>query len=101
MAQDARVDVSNALETEIVNHYVKVRQQKDTDFDQKQFEAGYAIMAAQRATKVIGIFVRLNLRDNKPAYLAHLPRAKNYLARALKHPILEQYRNWIANVIEV
>ena len=40
-------------------------------------------MAAQRNSKILGIFVRLNERDGKPAYLKHLPRIRNYLERAL------------------
>ena len=36
----------------------------------------YAIMGAQRATKILGIFARLDRRDGKPHYLAHLPRAQ-------------------------
>ena len=33
-------------------------------------------MAAQRNSKILGIFVRLNERDGKPAYLKHLPRIR-------------------------
>ena len=34
------------------------------------FAAAYAIMGAQRATKILGIFARLDRRDGKPQYLA-------------------------------
>ena len=47
-------------------------------------------MAAQRNSKILGIFVRLNERDGKPAYLKHLPRIRNYLERALAHPALAE-----------
>jgi aminoglycoside/choline kinase family phosphotransferase len=41
----------------------------------------------------------LNKRDNKPQYLAHLPRVWNYLARALAHPSLAKLKTWYeANV---
>ena len=45
-------------------------------------------MAAQRNSKILGIFVRLNERDGKPDYLRHLPRIRDYLGRALAHPAL-------------
>ncbi len=45
-------------------------------------------MAAQRATKILGIFARLDKRDGKPQYLRHLPRIERYLAKNLAHPLL-------------
>ena len=45
-------------------------------------------MAAQRSSKILGIFVRLDRRDGKPQYLKHLPRIRAYLGRALAHPSL-------------
>jgi aminoglycoside/choline kinase family phosphotransferase len=51
-----------------------------------------AIMAAQRNSKILGIFVRLDRRDGKPAYLRHLPRIRAYLRRALAHPALAGLR---------
>ena len=57
-------------------------------FDEAGFREAYAITAAQRNTKILGIFVRLDKRDGKPAYLKHLPRIRAYLRRALQHPAL-------------
>ena len=54
----------------------------------------YATMAAQRASKILGIFARLNRRDRKPQYLRHLPRVWNYLQRALAHPALAPLADW-------
>ena len=56
------------------------------------FARAYAIMGAQRATKVLGIFARLDRRDGKPHYLAHLPRIEAYLIRNLAHPALSRSR---------
>ena len=39
----------------------------------------YAIMGAQRATKILGIFARLDKRDGKPQYLADTPRFIQYI----------------------
>jgi aminoglycoside/choline kinase family phosphotransferase len=60
----------------------------------RDFARAYAIMGAQRATKVAGIFARLDKRDGKPAYLAHLPRVESYLGRNLNHPALARLRAW-------
>ena len=64
----------------------------DAGFDRESFREAYAICAAQRNTKILGIFVRLKLRDGKEGYLRHLPRIRDYLRRALAHPSLGELR---------
>ena len=51
-------------------------------------------IAAQRATKILGIFARLAKRDGKPGYLRHIPRIWRYLNRDLAHPALADLRSW-------
>ncbi len=51
-------------------------------------------MGAQRATKILGMFTRLDRRDGKPQYLRHLPRIERTLARNLAHPSLHPLRAW-------
>ena len=92
LAQDARVDVPPELEADLVAHYCASRGQ----FDEAAFRETYAIMAAQRASKILGIFVRLDLRDGKPHYRAHLPRMRHYIARSLAHPVLQGLREFYA-----
>ncbi len=72
--------------------YVRRRSAADPDFDAGRFAAAYAAMGAQRATKILGIFARLDKRDGKPQYLGHLPRIERYLAKNLAHPLLEAPR---------
>ncbi len=91
LAMDARVDVSPQIEAATVAAYVTARETAG-GFDRAGFEEAYAIMAAQRNSKILGIFVRLNLRDGKPHYLKHLPRIRFYLRRALAHPTLAEIR---------
>lgn len=100
LAQDARVDISVDLEKDIVDHYLLRRISKN-GFNKEAFLSDYAIMAAQRATKILGIFVRLDERDGKSAYLKHLPRMQDYIARSLKHPVLSDYREWFARVTKL
>ncbi len=54
----------------------------------------YSTMAAQRASKILGIFARLDRRDGKPQYLRHLPRVWAYVQRALNHPSLAPLAAW-------
>ncbi len=94
LLQDARVDVSAALEMRLLGEYVRLRRMASKDFDTGGFARAYAIMGAQRATKILGIFARLDKRDNKPQYLAHMPRLERYLAKCLAHPALEPIKSW-------
>ncbi len=96
LAQDARVAVPQELEQDLLNKYLQERRAFQADFDRDGFLEAYAIMAAQRATKVLGIFVRLNERDGKPAYLAHIPHMQAYLKHSLKHPILAKLKSWLS-----
>ena len=54
----------------------------------------YVTLAAQRASKILGIFARLDLRDGKPQYLRHMPRVWGYLQRSLAHPALAPLNAW-------
>ncbi|MEL7303051.1 MAG: phosphotransferase, partial [Pseudomonadota bacterium] len=97
LLQDARKDVPPDLEIEMKERYIaRLSEQTAVPFDRKQFEAAYAFWGAQRAAKIIGIFHRLDARDGKPAYLAHLPRLTHALSRNLDHPALAPVAAWFA-----
>lgn len=86
LGQDARVTIPAALETEIVASYKAAR---ETGFNEMDFDEAYAISGAQRASKILGIFVRLDKRDGKPHYLRHLPRITDYLLRNFRARVLQ------------
>lgn len=94
LGQDARVDVPAALELRLLAAYGAARRGDDPAFDLAAFARAYAIMGAQRNTKIAGIFARLDKRDGKPAYLKHLPRIEAYLRRNLEHPALAELKGW-------
>lgn len=95
LAMDARVTVPPPIEQATIASYLAARKSQGS-FDEDMFALAYATMAAQRNTKILGIFVRLDRRDGKPAYLRHLPRIRDYLSRALAHPGLEEMRRLYA-----
>ena len=47
--------------------------------DTSTFIKWFDLMGIQRHLKAIGIFSRLNIRDNKPNYLPDIPRTLNYI----------------------
>ena len=95
LLQDARQVVSEDLEIALFAHYVRTRAALDPAFDLEAFGAAYAVLAAQRATKILGIFVRLDRRDGKPGYLRLLPQIRTYFARNLSHPALRELAVWL------
>jgi hypothetical protein len=99
LLQDARIDVPEQLELALLTRYIKARHAADDAFDPAGFAEIYAIMSAQRNTRLLGTFARLNRRDGKPQYLRHQPRIWTYLTRSLAHPVLSGLREWYsANV---
>jgi N-acetylmuramate 1-kinase len=99
LLQDARLDVPEQLELALLTRYIKARRASDDTFDPAEFAETYAVMSAQRNTRLLGTFARLNRRDGKPQYLRHQPRIWTYLNRSLAHPVLSHAREWYsANV---
>jgi hypothetical protein len=94
LLQDARADVPQDTELKLLAHYARFRRGADPGFDAAGFARAYSILGAQRATKILGIFARLDERDHKPQYLAHLPRVEKYLATDLTHPALAALKLW-------
>jgi tRNA threonylcarbamoyl adenosine modification protein YjeE len=94
LLQDARVDVPEATEVALLGRYVRRRRAMDPSFDGAQFIKIYVSLAVQRASKVLGIFARLDMRDGKPQYLRHMPRVWAYLQRSLAHPSLGALNAW-------
>ncbi|MBI1386163.1 MAG: tRNA (adenosine(37)-N6)-threonylcarbamoyltransferase complex ATPase subunit type 1 TsaE [Rhizobiales bacterium] len=94
LTQDARLDVPGDVEEMLLQDYRRERLRLGHDFDWEEFRRQHAILGAQRATKILGIFARLALRDAKPQYLAHLPRIWRYLLRNLGCSRLGELSTW-------
>jgi aminoglycoside/choline kinase family phosphotransferase len=69
--------------------------------DRSAFQQRYAVLAAQRNAKIIGIFARLTVRDGKPHYLSYLPRVWGHFMGDLAHPHLAPLRAFIEQHVPV
>jgi N-acetylmuramate 1-kinase len=90
LTQDPRRFVSKALEAQVLDRYLSAMHIQNPH----TFRAAYAVLGAQRATRILGQFVRLCERDAKPHYLAFQPRVWEYWQRNLSHPALAPVRCW-------
>ncbi len=81
--QDARRDVSAEIEAQMIAHYIT-----STGVDPTAYRSAYALLGLQRNLRILGIFARLCLRDNKPQYIDLIPRVWAYVMRNLADPSL-------------
>lgn len=90
LLQDARRNLGAGLEAAMIARYLGA----SPGLDEAALRAAYAVLGAQRAVRIIGVFHRLARRDGKPAYLAHLPRVWRHLDANLAHHVLDPVRDW-------
>jgi aminoglycoside/choline kinase family phosphotransferase len=94
LLEDARRDVDAELAMKMRALYIA-----KTGVDVMQFEAAYALLAAQRNAKIIGIFTRLAARDGKLHYLDFLPRVWRYFESDIQHPTLAPLAAWVERYV--
>ncbi len=99
LLEDARRDVTAEVAEAMTQRYLDAMHETGVAVHAESFRAEAAIMAAQRNTKIAGIFARLYKRDGKPRYLSHLPRVWGYLERDLQHPVLRPLKAWYGRKI--
>ena len=92
LLEDARRDIDSAVVSEIKSRYLASRPAGERGV----FEPWYAVLAAQRHCKVLGLFLRLCIQADKCQYLAHIPRVAGLLERHLQtEPRLKPLRDWL------
>ncbi len=94
--EDARRDIPEDLQTEMVARYASLSGQKED-----RLRRDMAVCGAQRNLRIVGIFARLTIRDGKPRYLDHLPRVWHYLAGNLSHPSLGELAGFVESHLPV
>lgn len=97
LMEDARRDIDADLISRMKDRYLAAF----PSLDREAFDRSWAILAAGRHAKIIGIFTRLCARDSKPHYLAHIPRLWRLFESSLTHPVLAPMKDWVdANIPE-
>ena len=69
LIDDVRFETSEKLKNEIFNFYLKTQK----ILNKKNFKSDFNIISVLRNLKIIGIFTRLAVRDNKKKYLKLIP----------------------------
>jgi len=92
LLEDARRDIYPEIVNGMRDKYCRAMAM--TDAQRGAFDATFAILGAQRHTRIIGLFIKLFVVDQKPVYLTHVPRVWKLLERSLCHPALADVNRW-------
>ncbi len=82
LIDDVRLKTSNELKDKVFKFYIKTNKR----IDLKKFKKDFEILSVLRNLKIIGIFMRLAVRDNKKKYLKLIP----YAWEMINHRFKEQ-----------
>lgn len=91
LLQDARRDVPGDIAAKVAQHFYETK-----GIAENTFETAAAVLGAQRALRILGVFARLSLHFNKPSYVDLIPRVWSHLQINLRHPALAE----LARVVE-
>lgn len=96
LLQDVRRKVSKTTQDSLLKAFLK-----DKNYDVNDFKRAYVILGAQRAIKILGIFVRLLVRDRKDHYLVYIPYTWQLLEDNLSSPELYPLKQWFDHWVPV
>lgn len=96
LLQDARRDVAATTEQAMIARFCAAK-----GWTVESFAAPYAMLGAQRALRIIGIFARLCLKGGKAGYVGLIPRVWGQLQRNLLHPELTPLATLCAELLPV
>ena len=83
LIDDVRLKTSNELKDKVFKFYIKTNKR----IDLKKFKKDFEILSVLRNLKIIGIFMRLAVRDNKKKYLKLIPYAWQMINYRIKDQI--------------
>ncbi len=80
LIDDVRLKTSNELKEKVFKFYIKTNKK----INLKKFKKDFEILSVLRNLKIIGIFMRLAVRDNKKKYLKLIPYAWEMIDHRIK-----------------
>ncbi|WAJ70377.1 aminoglycoside phosphotransferase family protein [Catenovulum adriaticum] len=97
LLKDCYLVWSNALVDQLSDNF---RQAYYPHVDENTWQTWFDLTGLQRHIKCAGIFVRLAMRDNKPAYLNYLSNVIQYIKSTIvKYPELAEFAYWFEHKI--
>lgn len=87
LLQDARRDVSPALEEAMIGQFTS-----SARLDEPSFRLAYDLLSVQRNLRILGVFARLSMAYGRVHYVDYIPRVWAYLIRSLERPGMADLR---------
>ena len=94
LIDDVRIKTSNKLKNQILNDYLKTLKKNEI----KKFINDFEILSVLRNLKIIGIFTRLAVRDNKKKYTKMIPYAWKMINYRIKNN--KEFKN-LKSILEI
>ncbi len=94
LVQDARRDVAAETEAAMLRHFAE-----RSGRPLAGLIAAHAVLGAQRALRILGVFARLALRDGKTHYLELMPRVWRQLQENLSRPVCAELSRQLAPIL--
>lgn len=88
------------VESWMTTYYQQLHDAQLINCELAQFKRWFDLMGMQRHLKAIGIFSRLNFRDNKPNYLNDIPRTLHYVTtQAAAYTELAEFSAFLNTIV--
>ena len=88
LIDDVRIKLPQDLQNNLFKFYYKNSKYKKEEIE--KLKNDFDILSVQRNLKILGIFVRLSKRDNKPNYLKYLPYTWLLIERRMKNSVFNK-----------
>ena len=92
--EDVRRPISKDLKNILIKYFID-----STGYDSNQLEKELAFYSVQRNLKILGIFSRLNLRDNKSKYMQYNDNEWKYIESNLNNPTMSDLKVWLKKIL--
>ena len=90
LLEDARIDVPDEIHYAMIERYCQNMEKQEKE----NFLIWFRVLAAQFHGRVLGLFIKLAVEQNRDSYLIHIPRLQRYMIKSLEHPVLDPLKNW-------
>lgn len=94
LLEDVRTDVPDEIRNAMMAYYCAEMPPEQAE----AFEAWYKVLRTQFHCRIAGWCIAKALRDNKPQYMAFLPRVEGYIKRAMKDPLLQPLKAFFSEM---
>jgi aminoglycoside/choline kinase family phosphotransferase len=99
LIDDVRIKLPIKLKSSLFSYYLIKTLKIKKDQEQIYAKNDFDILSIQRNLKILGIFVRLFIRDHKSNYLKYLPYIWQLLELRLKNPIFINLKNLLNKAV--